>query len=61
MDKSKCWVKMKFNVFNPTSTVHFLITLLTQHLGLSIFDPTLCSFANRDLTGLALFIHDCKW
>jgi len=27
--------------FNPTSTVHFLITFLTQHMGLSIFDPNL--------------------
>jgi len=39
MDKPKCWVK---NVLQLSlSTVHYLITFLTQHLGLSIFDPNL--------------------
>jgi len=40
MDKLKCWVKnviLKLSL----STVHFLITFLAQHLGLSIFDPKL--------------------
>jgi len=30
---------MTFKMLTQLSSVHFLITFLTQHLGLSIFDP----------------------
>jgi len=45
MDKAKCCGKVSFQILtqlqHSLSTVHFLITFLTQHLGLSIFDPNL--------------------
>jgi len=52
MDKPKCWVKNVIKKMTAKSeslswvkmltfNCHFLITFLTQHLGLSIFDPNL--------------------
>jgi len=40
MDKTKLQLSL--------STVHFLIAFLTQHLGLSIFDPNLLECAVRN-------------
>jgi len=41
----KIWTNMSFKMFTQLQlsllTVYFLITFLTQHLGLSIFDPNL--------------------
>jgi len=43
LDKPKCWVKNVISNFNPTFTFNCTSfnLILTQHLGLSIFDPNL--------------------
>jgi len=58
MDKPKCWVKMQLKNVQLKVKVEvglkFEMTFLTQHLGLSIFDP------NLGLNNPALFrVHTC--
>jgi len=41
MDKPKCWVKNAIKKCTVEIGFKFEITILTQHFGLSIFDPDL--------------------
>jgi len=39
MDKPKCWVKNAIKILKVEVGLKFEITFLTQHFGLSIFNP----------------------
>jgi len=55
MDKPKCWFKNAIQLKVEVG-LKFEITFLTQHLGLSIFDPNLGSNNVWDLVKMALEI-----